>query len=63
MCESDSPFRGRNPSWRGLVMTASSEFANPFVSKKRSAYSAKGEGAFSRLTKRGLDRRAKRRDC
>jgi hypothetical protein len=32
MCESDSPFRGRNPVWRGLVMTASLELANRFVS-------------------------------
>jgi hypothetical protein len=32
MCESDSPFRGRNPVWRGLVTTASLEFADRFVS-------------------------------
>jgi hypothetical protein len=32
MCESDSPFRGRNPVWRGPVMSASLEFANRFVS-------------------------------
>ena len=32
MCESDSPERGRNPVCRGLVPTASLEFANRLVS-------------------------------
>ena len=37
---SPPPFRGRNPVWRGLVMTASLEFANRFVSN---AIALKGE--------------------
>jgi hypothetical protein len=44
MCESDSPFRGRNPVWRGLVITASLEFANPFISNAI-ALTPQGEGA------------------
>src|SRR6476660_1807452 len=32
MCAFDSPFRGRNRMWRGLVISARLEFANRFVS-------------------------------